>query len=246
MDSGESRVMRPMVGGWARIAAVTAIAVLVSACAQTKSFLTSDSLAQKPANPRVLIMPIDIELSEVTAAGLHEPNAAWTATGRSNVTEALKRVLEARNASVAFYDEGGGAAQDEAETQLLKLHAAVGATILVHKYLDGLALPTKKDKFDWGLGEGATALRQSKQADYALFVYFRDSFASSGRVAVMAVAAVLGVAVIGGTQFGFASLVDLRDGQIVWFNTLGSATGDLRKLDLARGATENLLNALPL
>ena len=248
MGGDSSRVERLSAGGWTRIVTVIAVAILTGACAQTKSFLTSDSLAQKPAHPRVLIMPTDIELSEVTAAGLLEPNAAWTATGRSNVDAALQNILQARNATVVRYDPVGAAAAapDEAEAQLLKLHSAVGFSILAHKYLPVLALPTKKDKFDWSLGDGAKALRESKQADYALFVYFRDSFASSGRVAVIMVAAVLGVGVQGGSQSGFASLVDLRDGNVVWFNTLGSATGDLRKPDLARGATESLLNALPL
>jgi hypothetical protein len=34
--------------------------------------------------------------------------------------------------------------------------------------------------------------------------------------------------IMGGVQSGFASLVDLRTGDIVWFNQLGRATGDLR------------------
>jgi len=239
------RAERPENRAWSRALAVVAIVLLVGACAQTQSFLTSEDLAQKPANPRVLIMPADVELSELTAAGLQEPNAAWTSTGRSNVDAALDSLLAARNATVVRYDESGGAGS-EAETQLLKLHSAVGGTILLHKYFPALALPTKKDKFDWSLGQEATALREPYGADYALFIYLRDSFASDSRKALIVVGALLGVGVQGGTQVGFASLVDLRTGEVIWFNRLVSSAGDLREPELARGATENLLDELPL
>ncbi len=109
-----------------------------------------------------------------------------------------------------------------------------------------MALPTKKDKFDWSLGKGVTVLRDSFGADYALFVYFRDSFVSSGRVAVIFIGALFGVGIPGGRQVGFASLVDLQSGDVVWFNRLLKGTGDLRKPDLARSASEDLLSKLPL
>ena len=239
------RIARPENRTWGRALAVMAIVLLVGACAQTQSFLTSENLAEKPANPRVLIMPTDVELSELTTAGLLEPNAAWTATGRSNVDAALDSLLAGRNATVVRYDKSGGAGS-AAETQLLKLHSAVGSTILLHKYLPGFALPTKKDKFDWSLGQEATALRAPYGADYALFIYLRDSFASEGRKALIFVGALLGAGIRGGSQVGFASLVDLRNGEIIWFNRLVSQAGDLREPELARGATENLLDELPL
>jgi len=219
--------------------------LLLGACAQTQSFLTSGDLAEKPANPHVLIMPTDVELSELTAAGLLEPNAAWTAAGRRNVDAALDALLAQRSAIAVRYDETDSAAK-EAEAQLLKLHSVVGGTILVHKYLPALALPTKKDIFDWSLGDGATALREPYGADYALFIYLRDSFASDSRKALIVVGAVLGIGVSGGHQAGFASLVDLRSGEIIWFNRLVSAAGDLREPELAREATHNLLKDLPL
>jgi hypothetical protein len=70
--------------------------------------------------------------------------------------------------------------------------------------------------------------------DYALFLHAEDSFASTGRVALQ----VLGIAgcfvgfcapnMGGGSQFAYASLVDLRTGEVVWFNVLQSKIGDIR------------------
>jgi hypothetical protein len=89
-------------------------------------------------------------------------------------------------------------------------------------------------------------LQREFGADYALFVYLRDSYSSEGRKAMMIGLALLGIGVSGGTQVGFASLVDLRTGDIVWFNRLISTVGDLRTLAPAHDAVEELLSGQPL
>ena len=38
----------------------------------------------------------------------------------------------------------------------------------------------------------------------------------------------------GGSQTGYASLVDLRTGRVVWFNNLARGFGDLREPEPAR------------
>ncbi len=50
----------------------------------------------------------------------------------------------------------------------------------------------------------------------------------------------------GGQQVGFASLVDLETGDIVWFNRLVSGVGDLRTAEPARAAVDDLLADFPL
>ena len=49
----------------------------------------------------------------------------------------------------------------------------------------------------------------------------------------------------GGEQHGFASLVDLRSGDIVWFNRLLSVVGDLRTEEPAAKTVSQLLEGLP-
>ena len=51
----------------------------------------------------------------------------------------------------------------------------------------------------------------------------------------------LGINVPGGVQRGFASLVDLRTGQVVWFNHFARGVGDLRNPDDAAAAIDLLL-----
>ena len=238
----------PVPGGHVvRLIAAIGLVLIAAACAQTKSFVSESESPEISGTARILLMPSDVEVSELTAAGLLEPNAAWTASAKINVETALNSLMSARNARLVHYRSTTGDNNiDAAHLQAFKLHEAVGAAILVHKYVPLLALPTKKNSFDWSMGEAVTVLRRSFDADYALFVYFRDSFASSGRVAFIFLGALVGVAIPGGQQTGFASLVDLHSGEVIWFGRLFNTVGDLRIPDSAFGATKNLLTNLPL
>jgi len=214
------------------------LALLAGGCANTTTFQGAQGQVRQGADQTVLLMPRDVELSLLTTGGLHEPNAAWTDTARRNVDAALGQV----------YEQDGARLEDHpAHVQLVKLHQAVGQSILLHKFQPGFQLPVKGERFDWSLGEDSRALKQAYGADYALFVHFRDSFSSGGRVAAKVLLALLvGAHIQGGQQAGFASLVDLDSGRIVWFNRLVSGAGDLREPDSARAATESLLTDLPI
>ena len=138
----------------------------------------------------------------------------------------------------------------ETIAELERLHGAVGNSIALHKYL-GENLPTKRGKgLDWTLGNQAVALGQRTGMDYALFLHAEDSFASTGRVALQ----VLGIAgclvgfcapnMGGGSQFAYASLVNLRTGEVVWFNVLQSRIGDIRTPEGAAVMVERLLGRM--
>jgi len=88
------------------------------------------------------------------------------------------------------------------QEQILKLHEVVGQTVLIHKYIPIYDLPTKEGCFDWGLGECLKSLKEDTGADYALFVYLRDSYTSLGRAALIVAAALFGVGLQGGVQLG--------------------------------------------
>jgi hypothetical protein len=58
----------------------------------------------------------------------------------------------------------------------------------------------------------------------------------------MVVGALLGVGVPGGSQVGFASVVDLKTGDIVWFNRLIRPQGDLRTPEAAAETVKALVS----
>lgn len=224
-----------------------ALVALVSGCAQSTVLLRDKNWHRAPGSVRIVIMPPDVQLSELTAGGLLEPKADWTEQGRQNVSAAIDHYLQARGTTVLPYLPPASGTETEAvDGQLIKLHDAVGGAILAHKYVPILALPAKGDRFDWTLGTSVHHLQARTGADYALFILFRDSYASAGRVALIVGAAILGVGVPGGRQIGIASLVDLHTGDILWFNRLINPAGDLRTPEPAAKAIQDLLAELPL
>jgi hypothetical protein len=131
--------------------------------------------------------------------------------------------------------------------QILRLNEAVSISILAYTS-PGNQLATKRGKkLDWTLGPGVEELRKATGADYALFTYVRDSYTSAGRKALRVVGLLLlGGDIGGGRQIGVTTLVDLRTGQVVWFNFLAKQTGDLRDPAGAQKTAENMLRGIPL
>lgn len=217
------------------------VGLSLSACVGQNSFRTAEN--QRPVDiKRLLLMPVDVELSLLTAGGVKQLNAKWTANAKRHIASAVREILKRNNARLVRY--GGGSVEKRHE-QIVKLHGAVGVTILKHKYMQGGALPTKAGKFDWTLGRSVNSLRKRYNADHALFVFLRDSYASSGRKAAVFFNRLLGGNAQGGTQVGFASLVNLRNGDVVWFNLLARTSGDLRTASAARETVGSLLAGLP-
>ena len=51
---------------------------------------------------------------------------------------------------------------------------------------------------------------------------------------------------LGGAQVGYASLVDLNTGRVLWFNRLLRGRGDLREADKAAETVNALLEEFPV
>lgn len=217
-------------------------AVLLAGCAAPVQRQTPQ-LQRVEGTPTIVVMPLDVELAELTAGGLQEPRAEWTDAALRHMRAALEEEAKHYRVKLIDYQPERGTPQDrELSLELQRLHRAVGGAVLVHRYLPGLELPSKGDRFDWSLGPSVAAIARMHDADYALFLFVRDSYASAGRVAVMVVGALLGVGMPGGAQVGFASVVDLKSGDIVWFNRLARAAGDLRTPEAAAETVKALVS----
>ena len=203
----------------------------------------------------MLVEP-DIELSLITAGGLQEPRQEWTRDARRFYAEAVrKRLAETRATQGPDFEVPDDLDPDSQLGQVVRLNEAVAHSI--SQFLQpGGALATKRDaagtpRLDWTLGEGVAELRRASGADYALFTYVRDSYASGGRTAMRLFGFIAGAAmgtgldIGGGRQLGVATLVDLRSGKVVWFNQLARQSGDLREREGAQQTVDLLLEDLP-
>ncbi len=202
-----------------------------------------DQLESVKENPRVILMPPDIRYYLLTAGGVSEPHAEWTEAAQANFTTAMRDFAESMGTDLTIVDPDNlGATHIEYE----KLHSAVGLTVLHHQF-GMFKLPSKGngEVFDWSLGPGINALADEHDAEYGLFVYYRDYQASGGRVAFAILAAAAGVGVATGSEHGFASLVDLRTGDIVWFNVVNVGSGELRDEASAAATVDALFADIP-
>ena len=222
---------------------VIVAAVLQGCVTSTHQKITQLARAENP--PKVLMMPVDVTLGHLTAGGIFEPQAEWTAAGEKHVKNAINSILSDQNVIPVAYTEPSDPDRARTHSQIVRLHRVVGGSIRVHQYQPAFQLPTKKDGFNWTLGPEVARLGEEYDADYALFVFVQDSYTTAGRAAAMVFAAILGVNIQGGVQIGYASLVDLKNGEIVWFNALGRAEGDLRKEKPAMESVKLLMTKFP-
>lgn len=239
------------------LAAVVLLACTAGACVQTRQYADLDFAPPQGANKLLVLRP-DVSVSSVTLGGMVEQRADWTEAGRANVLAALRAQQGGRGADVTIMARRDSLPGVPASVvaDLERLNFAVDSAIAEHKY-GGAYLPTKRRRgLDYTLGEEAQAFGKRTGFDYMLFLHAEDSVASTGRVAMQ----VLGVAGCligfcapsgGGGQLAYASLVDLRSGEVVWFNLLrtgsqlpGVGVTDIRTEAGASTMVERLLGRM--
>jgi len=240
------------------LALALAAAVPMSACVQTRQF-ADVQFTPPQGDYKLLVLRPDVSVGSLTTGGMVEPRADWTEQARTNIIAALQAQQGGRGGKLHILERRsqltGVSEQEVADFE--RLFYAVGQSIVIHKYL-GDYLPTKRGKgLDWTLGEDAVALGRRTGYDYALFLHAEDSFASTGRIALQ----VLGIAgcvvgfcapnIGGAGQFAYASLVDLRTGEVVWFNVMqagsqiaGIKMGDIRTDEGAAQMVDRLLDRM--
>src|SRR5215217_91227 len=209
--------------------------LLAAACTTTNTKTATIVKTPEPGSTVLLVKP-DVELAVLTTVGLSETRADWSQQGTDNLQTALQSSVQSSAHTFRVVDPE--AAMGGRSGQLMRLHEAVGASILIFDY-GFMRLPTKTAGFDWTLGDGANALAEEYDADYALFTFARGNYASGGRVAAAVVGAAFGVGIPMGSQQLFTSLVELDTGRIIWFNMgVAGPHADMRN---AEGA-ETLVN----
>jgi len=240
------------------LAIALAASMSVSGCVQTRQF-ANVQFAPPQGDYRLLVLRPDVLVGSLTTGGMVEARADWTEQARSSIVQALRAQQASRGGNLTIVEHRnqlpGVGEQELADVE--RLNFAVDQSIVEHKYL-GDTLPTKRRiGLDWTLGQDAVRLGRKTGYDYALFLHAEDEVASGGRVAL----GVLGLAgcfigfcapnVGGQQQLDYASLVDLRTGDVVWFNVVSAGSeipgikfGDLRTPEGAAQMVERLLGRM--
>ncbi len=240
-----------------RLVLLISASLPLAACVQTRQF--ADVEFQPPQGDYdLVVMRPNVQVGTITTGGLVEPRADWTEQARTNIIAELRRQQAGRGGRTTILENRAGAqgVTEQQVADLERLFMAVGSSIVLHRYMN-VYLPTKRRQgLDWTLGEDAVAFGRATGMDYALFLHAQDAHASTGRTVIQ----VLGIAGCfigfcapqgGGGQAAYASLVDLRTGDVVWFNLLQTGSqlpgvdfGDIRTPQGAAQMVERLLGRM--
>lgn len=205
-----------------------------------------------PANSgkTILLIRPKVSVGEQSTGGMFEPNSDWTDKARSHIESALVKRQATLGNKVFSAPESYG---DQAllVEEHTNLFGAVASAVVNYQFFVGNRLPTKKRDnktgvFDWSLGESVRNIPGAENADYALFIYNKDAYGSTGRKLLQIVAAFgPGIAVKSGEHLGYAGLVDLKTGDLVWLNADAAMGGDVRDPDGAEKRVRQLLEDFP-
>ena len=224
----------------------------------------------KSGDVTVVVFRPNVQVGSLHVGGLDDANADWTKAARDNIQKAMEAAGEVRSYHVKFLGDADGADGDLLN-DYRGLFEAVAGEAFQHSIV-GNHLPTKivkpaalsagsgaqtalvsntggsskEYRLDWTLGDQAQRLKAVTGGDYALFFFSHDAYGDAGRKAAQLLAAgLLGTYIPAGIHAGYAGLVDLSSGNIVWLNFNPMMGGDVRTADGAQKRVRELLAGFP-
>jgi hypothetical protein len=235
-----------------RVAAAVLLTLSAASAAVAQERTAVKQGFELPANSgkKILVFRPKVSVGAQSTGGLFEPNADWTDKARKNIQAALLKLQARLGNTIVSAPEAYG---DQARLveEYTNLFDAVSQAVVGYQFFVGNRLPTKKRDnkagvFDWSLGEGVRDLPGAQDADYALFIYNKDAYGSTGRK-ILQVVALLGpgIAIKSGEHKGAAGLVDLKTGDLLWLNADFAMGGDVREVDGAEKRVGQLLEEFP-
>lgn len=215
-----------------------------SALAVIFALLLVASAAHAADKMRVLLLPTDFAVLELSASGIMETVPDWTKSAEASLDEAARGVLTS-NANFELVSLPELTADEQSELKeyvaLYKLTAFTASKMLTL----GGAWAGKRAHFDYTLGDGLDFLAKKSGADAALCVAGAQVRASGGRVAMFLLLAAAGVAIpLGGAQIT-AGLVDLKSGDVTWMDLDVGVIDDVRAAEGANKTMNDLIGKYP-
>lgn len=198
---------------------------------------------------KILLFRPAVRVGAQSTGGMFEPNAEWTEKAKANIEGALRQYQNRLGNQVVLAPEAYGD-EDQKLQEYMSLFSAVSQAVIEYQFFVGNRLPTKKRDnkeqiFEWSLGDGVSSLPGAQDADYGLFIYNRDAYGSTGRKVLQIMALMGGISVTSGEHMGFAGLVDLKTGDLLWLNADGQMGGDVREPDGSEKRVAQLLEDFP-
>lgn len=196
-------------------------------------------------NRKIVIISPDIFVGEQSAGGLDRLNADWTKDARNGLLSEAGKQLRSLGFEVTTLPDVGG---DDGKllAEYRALFKLISSAAIRNDLFPADPLPTKKNVFDWSMGDGVSKLSKlGGEARYGLFLYSYDSYGLPGRKALEVIGLSAGAEATPTPHIGYAGLVDLQNGDLVWLNVNVRLGGDIRSSDGVRTRVERLLKKFP-
>jgi hypothetical protein len=211
--------------------------LFLSACATSPTpYRTNPQFnEQLETTRRITVIPLEIEVCELSAGGIKEKIDQWCVQAKNNVMTAIHKELELKPLLFVkpFHETMLSENQRSNLDKTRALFDAVNSSILIHTYgIPDHRFPEKIENFDYSLGNEVGEL--AKEIDALLFVKCIDIIPTTGKEALelgklileISATIVLGTNFttpvnMGGTIVSIA-LVDANTGSIIWYNLHGS------------------------
>ncbi len=169
---------------------------------------------------RILLLPMDVKVSELTAGGLTEEVESWT----KQAEKLIGQELRAKSHSLSNYELVEMPELNQEEQKVLEQHLALldtlGGNVLSLGLIPGgsQAWEPKIKHFDYSIGDGLAFLKERTGADMAFMIYGDDLISSGGRKAAFLFAAAFGVGIPMGHAVLVGGMLDLKTGNVLWMN----------------------------
>lgn len=230
--------------------ATVLVAVSLTGCLQTlPQYRAHYRFVESPQTyspKKVVLLPVQMTIKEVTAGGVSEEVPTWSKQGSANVREALASYFRSEKQKRVQLVDMPKLSDQESENvrQHIALYREVASSAVDKTYgqQNAAMWRHKIQKFDYTLGSGLKSLAQRTGADSAVIVVGEDTVSTTGRK----IAAFLMDSVSYGHSFLSVGIVNLNTGDIIWFNyAFEYKSMDLREAKDAQAMVARVFDEYP-
>ena len=226
-------------------------ALLLAGCAAGPTARLHYTLKADPASrpvQQVVLLPVDVDVYEMSAGGVKEEVPEWSRAAATNVRTAL--LMTAGGDACCMTRRFDTAALTGDERALVEEHLALFNTVVANSLTADLpgnsAWKFKNEHFDATLGDGLAFLKTKYGMDAGLVIVGEDVVSTAGRKTTAVIGAIFGVAVPLGHTVLIGGLVDFSSGDLLWMDhAVSNGTADLRDPGSCRELARVLMKDYP-
>ena len=228
------------------------IALFVAGCSTVPTAKVHYTLKEDPGSrplQQVVLLPVDVDVYEMSAGGIKEEVPEWSSKAETNVRNALLLTKDAGGVCCITRQVDSSSLTPE-EQDVVEEHLAFFNTVATNALWTSLpanpAWHFKAEHFDYTLGDGLGFLKTKYDVDAGLILVGEDVVTTAGRKTTAFVGAMFGIAIPLGHSIMMVGLVDFATGDVLWMNHEVSTGGtDLRDPDSSKAMALRLMKDYP-